>query len=55
MVETYKKGEGLAEITGGYWMYEKGKTEDNHGAKGFPFLIQPKSEDCVTDIKTYSV
>ena len=35
-------------------MYELGKTEDNLGSKGLPFLIHPKTEDCVTDIKTYS-
>ena len=33
-------------------MYEMGKTEDNPSA-GLPFLIHPKIEDRVTDIKTY--
>ena len=27
--ETYRKREGFSEITGGYWMYEIIKTEDN--------------------------
>ena len=35
-------------------MYEIGKTEDNHYAKGLAFLIHPKIKDCVTDFKTYS-
>ena len=46
----YRKGEGLL----GYWIYEKGKTEENPDAKGLAFLIHPKIKDCVTDFKTYS-
>ena len=44
LCETSRKVEGLSEIRGGYWMYEMGKTEDNHDAKGLAFLIHPKSK-----------
>ena len=35
-------------------MYEIGKTEDNHDAKGLAFLIHPRIKICVTNFKTYS-
>ena len=54
LFETYRKGEGLSEIRRGYWMYEKGKTEDNPDTKGLVFLIHHKIKDCVTDFKTHS-
>ena len=45
----YRKGEGLSEIGGGYWMYEIGKTQDNLDAKGLAFLMHQQIKDCVTD------
>ena len=36
LCETYRKGEALLEIRGGYWIYEIDKTEDNPDAKGLP-------------------
>ena len=41
-----ERGEGLSEIRRGYWMYEKGKTEDNPDTKGLAFLIHHKIKDC---------
>ena len=54
LCETYRKGEGLLEIRGGYWIYEIGKTEDNHNAKELALLIHPEFKDFVTDFRTYS-
>ena len=42
LCETYRNGEGLSEITAGYWTYEMGKTEDNPDAKGLAFPIIQK-------------
>ena len=39
LCETYRKGERLWEIIAGYWMYERGKTEENPDTKGLAFLI----------------
>ena len=47
LCESYRKGEGLSEIRG-YWLYEIGKTEHNHDAKGLAFLIHPRNKDCAT-------
>ncbi|GFO44697.1 endonuclease-reverse transcriptase [Plakobranchus ocellatus] len=37
--ETKRRGEGLSELPGGHWIFEKGKTKDNPTAKGVALLI----------------
>ena len=54
LCKTYRKGERLSEIKGGYCMYEIRKTEDNPDAKGLTFQVHPEIKDCVTDVKTCS-
>ena len=54
LCETYRKGEGLSEIQGGYKRYEIGKTEGTHDAEGLAFQMHPKIKECVTDFKTHS-
>ena len=47
MCKHYRKGAGLSEIKGGYWMDEIGNTEDNPDANGLAFQIHPKLKGCV--------
>ena len=52
--ETKREGEGIEELTGGAWLYNMGKTEENKEAKGIGFLIHGKFKDYVKDIKRHS-
>ena len=45
--ETKRRGEGLRELSGGSWMYEAGKTEENANAKGLALLINKNFTDYV--------
>ena len=52
--ETKRAGYGIEKLTGGAWLYNHGKTEDNPEAKGVGFLIHPKVKDFVKDMKHHS-
>lgn len=54
LCETKRDGEGVVELQGGAWLFNKGKTEDNKDAKGIGFLIHPKFKDFVKEMKCHS-
>ena len=54
LAETKRRGEGLTELKGGTWLYNRGKTEDDKNAKGIGFLIHNKFKDYVKEVKSYS-
>ncbi|GFN96623.1 endonuclease-reverse transcriptase [Plakobranchus ocellatus] len=52
--ETKRRGEGLSEVPGGHWIFEKGKTEDNPTAKGIALLINRNMKKYVEKTNIYS-
>eukprot|EP00057_Strongylocentrotus_purpuratus_P009229 XP_011663703.1 PREDICTED: uncharacterized protein LOC105438068 [Strongylocentrotus purpuratus] len=54
LAETKRQGEGLTELKGGTWLYNRGKTDDDKNAKGIGFLIHNKFKDYVKGVKSYS-
>ena len=52
--ETKRRGEGLRELSGGSWMYEAGKTEENPNAKGLALLINKNFTDYVDKFEKHS-
>ena len=51
LCETKRRGEGLRELSGGSWMYETGKTEENPNAKRLALLINKNFTDYVENLK----
>ena len=54
LCETKRRGEGLRELSGGSWMYETGKTEENPNAKGLALLINKNFTDYVENFEKHS-
>ena len=54
LCETKKRGGGLRELSGGSWMYETGKTEENPNAKGLALLINKNFTDYVENFENHS-
>ena len=54
LCETKRRGEGLRELSGGSWMYETGKTEENPNAKGLVLLINKNFTDYVENFENHS-
>ena len=54
LYETKRRGEGLRELSGGSWMYETGKTEENLNAKGLALLINKNFTDYVENFEKHS-
>ncbi|XP_033103855.1 craniofacial development protein 2-like [Anneissia japonica] len=52
--KTKREGEGLIELKGGSWLFNKGKTENDKDAKGVGFLIHQKLKDYIKKVKSYS-
>ena len=54
LYETKRRGEGLRELSGGSWMYEAGKTEENPNTKGLALIINKYFTDYVLKIEKHS-
>ena len=54
LAETKIHGEGLTELKGGVWLYNRGKTEEDKNAKGIGFLIHTKFKDYVKEVNSVS-
>ena len=54
LAETKIHGEGLTELKGGAWLYNRGKTEEDNSAKGIGFLIHTKFKDYVKEVRSVS-
>ncbi|GFO03532.1 endonuclease exonuclease phosphatase domain containing protein [Plakobranchus ocellatus] len=52
--ETKRGGEGLSELPGGHWIFEKGKTDDNPTAKGVALLMNRNMTKHVEKTNIYS-
>ena len=54
LCETKRRGKDLENFSGGSWMYETGKTEENPNAKGLALLINKNFTDYVENFEKHS-